>query len=144
MARAELVVLRDWLPKVKLVVEKLATGEVPAPVPVRAINCGLVLALSVMATEAVRVPEDAGVNVTLIVQLPPATTEEPQALVAVKSLGLAPITAILAMFKDALPVLFRVMDCAALAVPRFWVPKARVLAERLTVGLVPVPVTLTV
>ena len=118
-ARGELVVLRDWLPKVKLVVEKPATADVPAPVPARAINCGLVLALSVMATEAVRVPEEAGVNVTLIAQLPPAATEEPQVLFAVKSPGLAPVTTMLAMFNVALPVLFRVTDCAVLVVPRF-------------------------
>jgi hypothetical protein len=141
--RAALVVFRVWLPKVNILVEKLATGEVPTPAPVRAIICGLPLALSVMATEAVRLPEEAGVNVTLIVQLPPAATEAPQVLVAVKSPGLAPVTAMLAMFNDALPVSFRVTDCAELVVPRFWLPKARVLADRLAVGFVPVPVRLT-
>jgi len=40
------------------------------------------LALSVMLTEAVKLPTAAGVNVTLIVQLPPfAATELPQVLV---------------------------------------------------------------
>lgn len=32
---SELVVVRDWLPKVRLVLERLATGAVPTPVPVR-------------------------------------------------------------------------------------------------------------
>jgi hypothetical protein len=50
--RAPLVVPNDWLPKVKLLVERPATGAVPTPVPVRVIICGLLLALSVMTTEA--------------------------------------------------------------------------------------------
>src|SRR5579864_5678849 len=51
------------------------------PVPVRAIVCGLVTALSVMFTVAVCLPATTGVNVTVIVQLPPAATLVPQVLV---------------------------------------------------------------
>jgi hypothetical protein len=43
--------------------------------------CGLPLALSVIVTEAVRFPVAVGVNITLIVQVPPAATELPQVLV---------------------------------------------------------------
>jgi len=50
-------------------------------VPVRLAVCGLPAALSVMLTEAVRGPGALGVYVTLIVQLPPADTEDPQGLV---------------------------------------------------------------
>jgi hypothetical protein len=47
--------------------------------------CGLPAALSEMLTAAVRVPVAVGVNVMLIVQLPPAATELPQVFVSEKS-----------------------------------------------------------
>ena len=68
-----------WLPKLTLVGVRLTTGAVP--VPVRLTVCGLPMALSAIVTEAVRVPAVVGVNVTLIVQLPPAATELPHVLV---------------------------------------------------------------
>ena len=60
-------------------------------------------------TAALRVPLAAGVNVTLIVQLAPAATLDPQLLVCAKSLGFVPVSARLEMLKAALPVLFSVM-----------------------------------
>ncbi len=77
-----------WLPlvvptfraaKVMLVRDRLTTGA--PPVPVRLMVCGLPAALSVMLTEAVRVPVAVGVNVTEIVQLALAASEAPQVLV---------------------------------------------------------------
>ena len=65
--------------------------------------------MSVMLTEAVRLPLADGVNVTLIVQLPPAATELPQSLVSEKSLAFVPVTVTLVMLKAPLPVLLRVM-----------------------------------
>ena len=103
---AALVVPRDWLPKVRLVAVRLTAG--PLPVPVRLAVCGLPLALSVILTEAVRLPGAVGVKLTLIVQLPPAGTEPPQKLGATKSSALGPVTRMLRMLKAALPVLFRV------------------------------------
>ena len=76
---AVLVTSTAWLPKARLVGERLATAAVP--VPERLTICGLPLALSVMLTEAVRLPLAAGLNVTLIVQLAPAATELPHVLV---------------------------------------------------------------
>ena len=61
-----------WLPKVRLVGERLAAGAVP--VPERLTLCGLPVALSVRVTAAVRVPAAVGLKVTLIVQLAPAAT----------------------------------------------------------------------
>ena len=75
---AVLVTSTAWLPKARLVGERLATAAVP--VPERLTICGLPLALSVMLTEAVRLPLAAGLNVTLIVQLAPAATELPHVL----------------------------------------------------------------
>ncbi len=76
---AALVVPTSWLAKVRLAADRLTTGAVP--VPVRLMVCGLPAALSVMLTEAVRVPVAVGVKVTLMVQLAPAATEVPQVLV---------------------------------------------------------------
>jgi len=102
-----LVVPTAWLPNASEAGERLATGpvDVEAPVPGRVVVCGLPVALSVTATVAVRVPEAAGVNVTLIVQLTPAATDVPQVLLSAKSPPLVPVMAILVMLKDALPVL---------------------------------------
>ena len=70
-----------WLANVKLAGVKLAVAAVAVPVPVKATVCGLPVALSVMVTEAARLPLAEGVKVTLIVQLAPAPTELPQLLV---------------------------------------------------------------
>jgi len=87
------------------------------PVPERLTVCGLPLALSLMFSEAVRVPEAEGVKVTLIVQLAPAATELPHVLVCAKSPALVPVTAMLVMLKVALPVLRRVTVRAVLVAP---------------------------
>ena len=94
-------------PKERLVGERLAADA--APVPERLTLCGLPVALSVRVTAAVRVPAAVGLKVTLIVQLAPAATLDPQLLVCAKSLALAPETAMLVMLKAALPELVRVI-----------------------------------
>jgi len=114
----EVEVFTDWLPKVRLGGQRLATPELPTPVPVRGIICGLVGALSVTTTEAVKGVAEAelGVNVTVIVQLAPANTVPPayghglEPLVNVKLFALTPITAIREMVKVAFPVLIRLTD----------------------------------
>jgi len=69
--------------------------------------------LSVMVTVPVRVPVVVGVKLTLIVQLAPATTEDPQVLLWAKSpLGMRPL-----IVSVAFPVLLSVTACAALVVP---------------------------
>ena len=70
---AVLVLPTGWLPKARLVGERLTRAAVP--VPERLTVCGLPLALSVMLSEAVRLPLAEGVNLTLIVQLAPAASE---------------------------------------------------------------------
>jgi len=110
-------------------------------VPVRLI----VWALTLLAieTEAVRVPLADGLKVTLMVQLAPAATELPQVLLWAKSLALTPETAMLEMFSVALPGLLRVAVCAALALPRDWLPKERLEGETLISAAVPVPERVT-
>ena len=113
------------------------------PVPDRLTVCGLPEALSVMVTEAARLPVAVGAKVTLMLQLPPATTELPQLLDSLKSPLFAPVTAMLVMVKAAVPVLVRVTGCAELVIPRVWLPKVRLVELRLTVGPPPVPVRFT-
>ena len=76
---AELVTLMGSVENVRLVGETPATGAMP--VPDRGTVCGLPLPLSLMLSEADRLPLAAGVKVTLIEQLPPAATELPQVFV---------------------------------------------------------------
>ena len=76
---AVLVTSAGWLPKARLVGERLTTAA--APVPERLTVCGLPLALSVMLSEAVRLPLAEGVNVTLILHLALGASELPQVLV---------------------------------------------------------------
>jgi hypothetical protein len=109
---ATLVVPLGVVLKVRLAGVTVAMG--PLPMPVTVTVCGLVVALSVMVKVAVRVPGAVGVNVTLIVQAPPAATELPQEFVPAKSLGLAPVKAIVLIARAAFPVLFRVTDWGAL------------------------------
>jgi hypothetical protein len=91
----------DWLPKVRVVAES-STPEA-APVPVRLTVWGLPAALSVNTTEAVRVPVEVGVKVTLSVHWADGASEEPQVLVEAKSPPLGPVTWMLEMLKVALP-----------------------------------------
>ena len=74
-----LVTAIGWLVKVRLVGEKLTVAVVP--VPERPRDWGLPVALSVILTEADRLPVVVGSKLTLTVQLPPAATELPQLLV---------------------------------------------------------------
>ena len=87
----------------------MAVVPVPVPVPERLTLWGLPVALSVRVTAAVRDPLAVGVKVTLIVQLVPAATLEPQLFVCAKSLGFVPVSVMLVRLKAALPVLFSVM-----------------------------------
>ena len=140
--KAALVVLRDSLPKERLLGESVAATKVPAPE--RLSDWGLPVALSLILTEADRLPVTVGSNVTLIVQLPPAATELPQVLVSAKSPGLAPLSTMLERLKAALPPLVSVAESVALLVLTDWLPKERLVGERLAVAEVPVPERLTV
>jgi hypothetical protein len=112
--------------------ERLMTGATPTPE--RPTVCGLPAALSAMVTEAARLPLAVGVNITLIVQPPPAPTELPHVFVCAKSPAFAPVIAMLDRLKAALPVLLRVTVWGALVEPTAWFPKARLVGERLTLG----------
>ena len=108
------------------------------PVPVQLVVCGLPLPLSVMLSVAVRCPVAEGVNVTPIVQVLPAASELPQVSATwAKSLALVPVIARLVMLKAALPPLLRMIVWAVLVVATGWLPKERLLGERLATSAPP-------
>src|ERR1700722_7935492 len=87
--------------KARLPAERTTTG--PSPVPLTAICCGEPLALGVMTTSSASAPIFMGLKMTEMVQDLPAATEEPQLLVSVNDMGLAPLTAIELMASAELP-----------------------------------------
>ena len=113
--------------------KRLATGS-PPPVPLKLTVWGLLIALSVMASDAPRDPVAAGVNVTLIVQLAPAATLLPQVFVWAKSPGFGPPMAMLEMFREALPMFESVTVCGELVVPVFCWLKVRLAGDNDTAG----------
>ena len=67
--------------------------------------------MSVTESDAVKPAADWGVNVSEIVQLAPAATDEPQVLAWAKSLAFALPMVMLVMESAALPGLVRVIVC---------------------------------
>lgn len=118
--------------------------EKSSPVAVRGTVCGLPVALSVMLTEAVRVPVAVGVKVTLIVQLVATASEPPHVFVCAKSPLFVPVMAMPAIVNGAVPVLHRLTICAPLVPPTIWPPKLRLAPPSATIGAMPVPVSDTI
>ena len=115
IAVAALVVLTGWLPKLPLAGVIPMPGAVPVPVSVTL--CGLPLALSVIDSEAVRLPVAVGVNVTFtVVLLPGVTVIVGVPAVKAKSPAFAPVSAKAVIDKFAVPVLVSVIAVAALVV----------------------------
>src|ERR1700682_5807814 len=119
-------------------------------VPVSDTVCGLPVALSMMVKVPMRVPAAVGVNVTLIVQLAPATSgvaggviglADAPVLVCAKS----PDAAMEMIVRGPVPVLVSVTVCAALVVFSVWLPKVRLVGASITagVGIAPVPLSPT-
>ena len=78
------------------------------PVPARVTLCGLLAALSVRDTLALRLPLALGEKLTLIVQLALTASEVGQVLVCAKSLALVPVMLTLLMLRGSVPLLVRV------------------------------------
>jgi hypothetical protein len=88
------------------------------PLPVSVTVCGLPEALSVSVSVPVRAPLAVGVNVTLIVQLPPAAIvegESGQLFVCAKS----PVLAMPVINKGPVPEFVIITGWGALVVPIF-------------------------
>lgn len=75
--------------------------------------------MSVIESDAERAPAACGVNLTEIVQLPPAATLVPHVFVWLKSAVLVPVNAMPVMDKVPEPVFESVMAFAALAILTF-------------------------
>src|SRR5713226_7348650 len=95
------------------------------PVPLRDTVCGLLAALSVIVTLALRLPAAVGVKVTLMLQEALTPKLAGQLLVWAKSPAFVPVTVILAMLSVTVPLLVSVTGCAELLVPTVWLPNVR-------------------
>ena len=101
--------------------------------------------MSVKITEALKLPEAEGVNVTLTVQVLVGVSVAPvqvSALLA-KSLGFEPPIVTVEMARLTVPVLVTVSVMGALVVAGAWLGKPKTRAEKLAVATVPVPCKLT-
>ena len=88
--------------------------------PARVTLCGLLAALSVKDTLALRLPLALGEKVTPMVQVALMASEVGQVLVCAKSEALVPVMLMLLMLRASVPLLVRVTVWAALVVPTFW------------------------
>lgn len=111
--------------------------------PEIAATFGLPGALSVMVKDALRVPEAVGVNETFIVQTAPGARVEAQVLVWPKSLVFAPVSAILEISREAVPVFARVIVLLGLVVPTSRIGNVRLAGDNVTLGLPPFTVWLS-
>ena len=109
--------------------------------------CGEPVALSTTEIAALRLPADPGVNVTVMVQLPPAASDVPQLLLWPKLLELVPVTEMLVMASAAVPGFDSVIGSAAAAVPTSVLGKASGFGLSTAWGVgtaLPVPLSATV
>jgi hypothetical protein len=132
------------LANVSVLGEKVAIGACEAPVPVRLTVALEVTALSVIPSEAVRVPVAAGVNLTVIVQVAFTAIALAQVLVSENELASVPEMATLVIDKLAVPVFFTVTAWVAAEAPSTVLAKVSEAGETLATGAVtvtdPVPV----
>jgi hypothetical protein len=132
MARGGVVTFRSSWPNERLDGENATAGV--TPVPVRLTLCGLPLALSVMVSDALRVPDADGVNVTVIMQPFCATRLLPQLLVWAKSPEFVPLMLMFEMSNVAFPVFERITVWGALVVPVFCWLNVRLDVEKPRTG----------
>jgi len=126
-------------PNERLVAERV-TGAVGAtPVPLSAMLCGDVVALSVMVIAAFKAPAAVGAKWPWMVQLAPTVRLVPQLLANTKEDALVPVTAMLLIDSAAVPELVIVTDCDPLEVSRSTEPNERLVADRVTGVAKPVP-----
>ena len=131
-------------PNARLEAERLRVVAGVNPVPFKLTVCGLPLALSLTRSEALREPAAAGAKVTEIVQLPLTPTPLPQSFVWAKSAAFVPLSPMLDIVSEVLPVSERVTLCAVLVLPVLCWANVRLPVERLTTGWSPVPLKLMV
>jgi hypothetical protein len=120
-----------------------ATGaRTGVPVPISEIVWGEAAALSAMESVALKAATDEGVKVTEMLQLKPAGSEVPQALVSAKLEAPVPAIVTPVMVSAALPAFVSCTVCAALEVPLTAV-KVSPEGERLASGTLATVPTVT-
>jgi hypothetical protein len=102
-------------PNDKLVADRVTGGA--RPVPLKAMLCGEVEALSVMAMAAFNAPVVAGAKCPWIVQLAPTARLVPQLFANTNEVAPAPVTAMLVIDTAAVPLLVMVTVCDPLVMP---------------------------
>lgn len=105
------------------------------PVPSKTTVCGLPGPLSVIESVPVTRSIAPGVKVTPMLQLAPAARLEAQVLVSSNLL----VALIFEMLSVCVPLLIIVTVCAELVVPKSWVGKVRLAADRIALGPVTSP-----
>ena len=124
------------LGKVRLVEDKIITGDSPAPDKLT--DCGDPKLLAARLTDAVCGPDVVGSIITEIVQLEPAATLCPQVLVSEKELALAPSSVMpfpfSLRFNCPSPVFVAVMVCEPLGVPTETLPNETSPGAKLSTG----------
>lgn len=130
-------------PNERLVAESVTGKGCPVPVPLNVTDCGELLALSVMVMAAVKAPVTIGAKCPWIVQFDPTARLVPQLLAKTNEDAPAPVIAMLVIDRAAVPELVSVTDWEPLDEPTFTDPNERLVAERVTGGITPVPLSAT-
>ena len=108
------------------------------------LNLRALLALSVTVTDAPRLPDAVGVNLTDTEQLAAGASDAPQVFAEIeKSPAFTPVIKILPIFNVSVPGLDSVTLCAPLVVPMFWLVKVSEVGLGFICGM-PYPVPFTV
>ena len=106
------------------------------------IDCGELVALSVMVMAAVRAPVTVGAKCPWMMQLAPAARLVPQLFANMNDGAFVPVTPMLLIVSVAVLALVIVTDCDALDVPTFKDPKGRLAADSDGGEMPPVPLSL--
>lgn len=112
--------------------ERVAMGATPVPPMVTL--CGLPDTLSETFTAEERFPVLVGLNTTLMVQLAFTARDDGQVVVSEKSVVLPLEILMPVTVSEAVPVFVRVITCAELFTPTCWLPKVKLVGDKLTTG----------
>ena len=137
-----LVVPTAWLANVRLVAVNV--GGAMTPVPDNVIVWGELVASSTIVMAPVNAPSAAGFRVAVIVQLPPMATLCAQVLPNTNEDASVPVTEMPVTARAEVPLLVRVTTWEALAVPNFWLPKVKLVAESVGAATSPLPLSVMV
>lgn len=131
--------------KLNEALDRETTGVGIMPIPVSETLCGEAAALSTRVSAALSVPAAVGLKVTERVQVALTASALPQLLVCENDVGLVPVSVIVEIVSDALPVFLSVKVWTADEAPTVVEAKVRLVGVRLTAGTpTPVPVRVTV